>query len=47
LVEHIALLDRCIYLEELGYSSYLIPLFDPNISPRNVALIATKEKREQ
>jgi len=37
------LLDRLLYLKELGYErSYLIDLFDPVISPRHFAIVSIK-----
>lgn len=42
LVETILLLDRLLYLKELGICSALIPLFDPSLSPRNSILIGKK-----
>ncbi|XP_061675599.1 protein RRNAD1 [Syngnathoides biaculeatus] len=41
-VETLVLLDRIIYLRENGVHSHLIPLFDPNFSPRNFVLVAQK-----
>ncbi|XP_077382430.1 methyltransferase-like protein 25B isoform X2 [Festucalex cinctus] len=41
-VETLVLLDRIIYLQENGVHSQLIPLFDPNFSPRNFVLVAQK-----
>ncbi|XP_037129530.1 protein RRNAD1 [Syngnathus acus] len=41
-VETLVLLDRIIYLQENGVRSQLIPLFDPNFSPRNFVLVARK-----
>ncbi|XP_076101879.1 methyltransferase-like protein 25B [Mytilus galloprovincialis] len=41
-VETAILLDRMFYLQEQGISSYLIPVFDPSLSPRNFALVAYK-----
>lgn len=41
-VETLVLLDRMIYLQENGVDSKLVPLFDPNISPRNFVLVALK-----
>lgn len=41
-VETLVLLDRMIYLQENGVDSNLVPLFDPNISPRNCVLVALK-----
>ncbi|KAK2845075.1 hypothetical protein Q5P01_011734 [Channa striata] len=34
-VETLVLLDRMMYLQENGVDSQLVPLFDPNFSPRN------------
>ncbi|KAM4736624.1 methyltransferase-like protein 25B [Anableps anableps] len=44
-VETLVLLDRMIYLEENGVDSQLIPLFNPNFSPRNFVLVAVKPSR--
>ncbi|XP_017022330.1 probable methyltransferase-like protein 25 [Drosophila kikkawai] len=42
-LESLILLDRLLYLKELGYErSYLIDLFDPVISPRHYAIVAIK-----
>ncbi|XP_047453974.1 protein RRNAD1 [Mugil cephalus] len=41
-VETLVLLDRMIYLQENGVDSQLVPLFDPNFSPRNFVLVALK-----
>uniref|UniRef100_A0A3Q1FLJ1 Methyltransferase like 25B n=1 Tax=Acanthochromis polyacanthus TaxID=80966 RepID=A0A3Q1FLJ1_9TELE len=41
-VETLVLLDRMIYLQEKGVDSQLVPLFDPNFSPRNFVLVALK-----
>lgn len=41
-VESLVLLDRIIYLQENGVESRLVPLFDPNFSPRNFVLVAVK-----
>jgi hypothetical protein len=35
-------LDRVIYLEENGYKAQLIEIFDEPISPRNIAILATR-----
>ncbi|KAG0468777.1 hypothetical protein HPP92_018105 [Vanilla planifolia] len=42
LIETYILLDRLLFLQEHGSSmeAYLLPIFDPTISPRNVAIIA-------
>ncbi|KEH38366.1 protein RRNAD1 isoform X3 [Medicago truncatula] len=44
LLETLILLDRLLFLQEQGNAleAYLLPIFDPNISPRNVAIIAKK-----
>ncbi|KAL5079102.1 hypothetical protein RYX36_007523 [Vicia faba] len=44
LLETLILLDRLLFLQEQGsvLEAYLLPIFDPNISPRNVAIIAKK-----
>ncbi|XP_012708126.2 protein RRNAD1 [Fundulus heteroclitus] len=44
-VETLVLLDRMIYLKENGLDSQLIPLFNPNFSPRNFVLVALKPSR--
>uniref|UniRef100_A0A5B7C019 Uncharacterized protein n=1 Tax=Davidia involucrata TaxID=16924 RepID=A0A5B7C019_DAVIN len=43
-LETILLLDRLLFLQEQGNSleAVMIPIFDPTLSPRNVALIAKK-----
>jgi len=42
-VESLLLLDRALYLTEQGVPSVeLMPVFDPAISPRNFAIVATK-----
>ncbi|BFG05098.1 methyltransferase-like protein 25 [Drosophila madeirensis] len=48
LLESLILLDRLLYLKELGYDrSYLIDLFDPVISPRHFAIVALKTSLSQ
>ncbi|ESW21258.1 hypothetical protein PHAVU_005G055600 [Phaseolus vulgaris] len=44
LLETLILLDRLLFLQEQGSAleACLLPIFDPNISPRNVAIIAKK-----
>lgn len=41
-VETLVLLDRMIFLQERGFQSKLIPLFDAVLSPRNLVLVAVK-----
>ncbi|KAF5807556.1 putative Methyltransferase domain-containing protein [Helianthus annuus] len=43
-LETLILLDRLLFLQEQGDSveAIMVPIFNPNISPRNVALIAKK-----
>lgn len=43
-LETLILLDRLLFLQEEGDSveAFMVPLFNPNISPRNIALIAKK-----
>ncbi|KAG9439637.1 hypothetical protein H6P81_019802 [Aristolochia fimbriata] len=43
-VETLILLDRLLFLQEQGTSleAAIMPLFNPNLSPRNVAIIARK-----
>lgn len=42
LIESIILRDREAYLRENGCRASLVPLFDPTLSPRNIALMACK-----
>nr|XP_032831751.1 protein RRNAD1 [Petromyzon marinus] len=42
LVETLVLLDRALYLHEQGFESFLVPLFDPTLSPRNCVLVSLK-----
>ena len=42
LIETVILLDRCLYLLDEGHSSYLVPIFDPLLSPRNHVLMSVK-----
>ncbi|XP_051999995.1 protein RRNAD1 [Xyrauchen texanus] len=46
-VETLVLLDRMIFLQERGFQSKLIPLFDAAFSPRNLVLVAVKPKTAQ
>uniref|UniRef100_A0A8C1I1M0 Methyltransferase like 25B n=1 Tax=Cyprinus carpio carpio TaxID=630221 RepID=A0A8C1I1M0_CYPCA len=46
-VETLVLLDRMIFLQEKGFQSKLIPLFDAAFSPRNLVLVAVKPKEAQ
>ncbi|KAM9851818.1 LOW QUALITY PROTEIN: methyltransferase-like protein 25B [Aulostomus maculatus] len=41
-VETLVLLDRIIYLQQNGVAAQLVPLFNPNFSPRNFVLVALK-----
>lgn len=43
-VETYILLDRLLFLQEQGNSveALLVPIFDPILSPRNMAIIARK-----
>ncbi|KAG5856548.1 hypothetical protein ANANG_G00009100 [Anguilla anguilla] len=41
-IETLVLLDRMLFLEEKGFQSHLVPLFDPTFSPRNLVLVAVK-----
>jgi hypothetical protein len=43
-IETYILLDRLLFLQEQDNSvkAFLLPLFDPAVSPRNVAVIAIK-----
>ena len=40
--EELLLLDRLLFLRERGHRASLVPLFDPLLSPRNYALVASK-----
>lgn len=44
LLETLLLLDRLLFLQEQGSSIevVMLPIFDPALSPRNVAIIAKK-----
>ena len=44
LLETLIILDRLLFLQEQGSAleACLLPIFDPKISPRNVAIIAKK-----
>lgn len=42
LVETLILLDRLLYLQEHGFHAELLPIFSPELSPRNLVLVATK-----
>ena len=44
LIETAILLDRCLFLLEHGHDSYLIPIFDPVLSPRNHVLVSVKNR---
>ncbi|WP_223644217.1 methyltransferase [Corallococcus sp. EGB] len=41
-LEVVLLLDRAILLEELGFQVELLQVFEPSLSPRNLALIASR-----
>ncbi|CAL9204838.1 unnamed protein product [Musa hybrid cultivar] len=45
LVESYILLDRLLFLQEQGNSveAFLFPIFDPTLSPRNIAVIARRK----
>ncbi|KAL6488553.1 hypothetical protein MHYP_G00022940 [Metynnis hypsauchen] len=45
-VETLVLLDRMLFLQERGFQSQLVPLFDPALSPRNLVLVAVKPKAD-
>lgn len=44
LLETLLLLDRLLFLQEQGSSleAIMLPIFDPALSPRNVAIIAKR-----
>ncbi|MET0403656.1 MAG: methyltransferase [Cystobacter sp.] len=44
-LEIVLLLDRALLLEEMGFHVDLLQVFDPSLSPRNVAIIATGADR--
>ncbi|MED6199173.1 hypothetical protein PIB30_073411 [Stylosanthes scabra] len=48
LLETLILLDRLLFLQEQdsAVEAYLLPIFDPMISPRNVAVIAKKTDKD-
>jgi hypothetical protein len=41
-LEVVILLDRALLLEELGFHVELLQVFEPRLSPRNIALIASR-----
>ena len=41
-LELVILLDRALLLEELGFQVELLQVFEPRLSPRNIALIASR-----
>ncbi|XP_062848541.1 protein RRNAD1 [Trichomycterus rosablanca] len=45
-VESLVLLDRMLFLQERGFQSQLVPLFDPVLSPRNHVLLAVKPEAD-
>jgi len=46
IIETVILLDRCLFLHENNIDNIMIPLFDPNISPRNQVIVAVKSITE-
>ena len=42
-VESLITMDRLSYLEEHGIVAKVVPLFDPSISPRNLAVIGARK----
>jgi hypothetical protein len=44
-IESAIVLDRFLYIEEHGAKAFIVPLFDPIISPRNLAIVAVKKER--
>ncbi|XP_018026025.1 methyltransferase-like protein 25B isoform X2 [Hyalella azteca] len=44
-IETVVLLDRCFFLYENDVNCALVPSFDPQLSPRNMILLATKPRR--
>ncbi|MBN3304375.1 RRNAD protein, partial [Amia calva] len=45
-IETLVLLDRILFLQEKGLTTQLLPLFDPQFSPRNLVLLAAKTGQE-
>ena len=43
-IEALINIDRQIWNQEQGYHTTIVPVFDCHISPRNLALVATKNK---
>jgi len=43
LIETVVLLDRMLSVQERGFRTALIPIFDPELSPRNHVLVAVKD----
>lgn len=41
-LELVILLDRALLLEEMGFQAELLQVFEPRLSPRNIALIASR-----
>ena len=41
-MEGLIVLDRCVYLWEQGLQAEALPLFDEDMSPRCVAVLATR-----
>ena len=47
LIEGLILLDRALYLQdECGASAALLPLFDPNISPRSFVVVGARASKD-
>jgi hypothetical protein len=44
-LEVVILLDRALLLEEMGFRTELLQVFEPSLSPRNIALIASRGVR--
>lgn len=45
LVEGLVNMDRLLFLKEYGYGCKLEPVFNENISPRNIAIIGIKPEK--
>ncbi|CAH1252241.1 RRNAD1 [Branchiostoma lanceolatum] len=41
-LETLVTVDRCLYLQEQGLKTEVVPIFDDRISPRNLAIIAER-----
>ena len=44
-IESAIVLDRFLYEEEHDARAFIVPLFDPVVSPRNLAVVAVKKDK--